>query len=295
MLSAELIAQIRRIELKAKHLVSDVMSGQYASAFKGRGMEFDEVREYQYGDDIRFIDWNVTARMGSPYVKVFREERELSILLMLDVSGSQHFATGLQTKLAFAAQIAAVFAFLAQKNNDRVGLVLFSDHIESYVPPSKGRSHIWHIIRQVLTHESKGARTDLRVPLEFLQRTLKRRSLCFLVSDFWCDSDYGKLLIRAAKQHDLLAVLTSDPSEVLVKNMGLLHFEDAESGLSLAIDSGDKGLHKKLDAFYRQHLQGLSEQLKSFAIDHIALTTADDIATSLARLMRQHQSSGGMR
>jgi uncharacterized protein (DUF58 family) len=295
LLSAELIAQIRRIELKAKHLVSDVMSGQYASAFKGRGMEFDEVREYQFGDDIRFIDWNVTARMGSPYVKVFREERELSIVLMLDVSGSQHFATGVQTKLAFAAQIAAVLAFLAQKNNDRVGLVLFSDHIEAYIPPSKGRSHIWHIIRQVLTHKSKGARTDLRVPLEFLQRTLKRKALCFLVSDFWCESAYDSVLKRVSRHHELLAVLTSDPSEVLVKNMGMLQFEDAESGLSLAMDSSDKGLHKKLDALYRQHRQGLSEQLKSLAIDHVALTTADDIATGLARLMRQHQSSGGMR
>lgn len=295
LLSAELMAQIKRIELKAKHLVSDVMSGQYASAFKGRGMEFDEVREYQFGDDVRFIDWNVTARMGSPYVKVFREERELSIILMLDVSGSQHFATGEQTKLAFAAQIAAVIAFLTQKNNDRVGLVLFSDHIESYIPPSKGRSHIWHIIRQVLTHKSKGAQTNISVPLEFLLRTLKRRSLCFLVSDFWCDSAYDSLLKKVSRYHELLAVMTSDPSEVIVKNLGMMQFEDAESQRSLGFDSSNTRLQSELDAFYKRYRQNLSEQFKSLAIDHIQLKTSDDIATGLAKLMRMHQSSGGKR
>ena len=186
MLSPEIIKQIRHIQFKAGHLVTDALAGEYSSAFKGLGMEFDKVREYTEGDDVRTIDWNVTARMNQPFVKVYREEREMTLMLMVDVSASLNFGTTRKFKNEIAAELAAILAFLATKNNDKVGLIVFSDHVEQFMPPQKGRAHIWRIIRAVLTHKSHGRTTDIKCAFDFLAKVSPRKSMCFLLSDFYC-------------------------------------------------------------------------------------------------------------
>jgi uncharacterized protein (DUF58 family) len=267
------------------------MSGEYASAFRGQGMEFDEVREYFPGDDVRAIDWNVTARMGTPYVKVFREERELTMLIMVDVSGSQLFGTARRNKLELAAELAAVLAFLAIQNQDRVGLILFSDHIEHYIPPKKGRAHVWNLVRSVLMHDAKGHQTDMAQAFRYVLDTTKRRTLCFVLSDFW-DSGFARSLGQLARRHEVIALLTSDPREHEMIDVGTVSFEDLESGQVLTLDTSRKHMRDLLKARYQRHERQLMELFRRSGIDVASVTTRDAIAKKLVGLLRQRERRG---
>ena len=226
----ELIERVRRIEIKARGLSSNLFAGQYHSAFKGRGMAFSEVREYQYGDDVRDIDWNVTARFNRPYVKVFEEERELTVMLIVDVSQSLDFGTIKQTKRDMLTEIAATLAFAAIQNNDKIGVIFFSDKIEKFIPPQKGRKHILYIIRELLDFEPQSNKTNLKVPLEFLTNALKKRCTAFLLSDFIAPYDYKDALTIANRKHDIAAIQVYDRRLVELPSIGLMKVRDAESG-----------------------------------------------------------------
>jgi uncharacterized protein (DUF58 family) len=239
MLTKEIIKQVRQIEIKTRGLVNEVFSGEYHSVFKGRGMEFSEVREYQIGDDIRNIDWNVTARFGHPFIKIFEEERELTIMLLVDLSGSLVFGSVEKTKQQIAAELSAILAFSAMKNNDKVGLILFTDQIEKFVPPKKGKSHVLRIIREVLSFEPEGNKTDIKGALEYFNHTIKKRSIVFLMSDF-IDSGYDKILRIVGKKHDLIGITLKDPREKNIPSSGLIKFKDAETGEIRYLDTSSK-------------------------------------------------------
>ena len=285
MLTKELLKQVRQIEIRTRGLVDQVLSGEYHSVFKGRGMEFSEVREYQFGDDIRNIDWNVTARFGHPFVKIFEEERELTIILMVDLSGSLIFGSIDKTKQQIAAEISAVLAFSAMKNNDKVGLILFTDKIEKFVPPRKGRKHVLRIIREVLSFEPEGKSTNLKIALEYLNNAIKKRSIVFLLSDFM-DSGYEKILKVVGKRHDLIGVVLNDIRENEIPKMGLVKFTDAESGKEKWIDTGDKKtrfLFKKLMATNRESRRSL---FLSSRLDSIEIQTGQDFIKPLVKFFR---------
>ncbi|NUM76498.1 DUF58 domain-containing protein [candidate division KSB1 bacterium] len=238
MIPKEILKKVRRLEIRTRALVNDVFSGEYHSVFKGRGMEFAEVREYTYGDDIRNIDWNVTARAGHPYVKVFDEERELTVMLLVDVSSSGNFGTHEQMKGDIAAEICALLAFSAIKNNDKVGLIIFTDRIEKFVPPKKGRSHVLRVLREILYHKPEGAGTNIAAALEYLNRVIRRKAVVFLVSDFLSEG-YEKALRVASKRHDLVAIPVTDPREMDIPNVGFVELEDAETGEIHLLDTSN--------------------------------------------------------
>ncbi len=237
--TADLLRKVRKIEIKTKGLSNHLFSGEYHAVFKGRGMSFSEVREYQYGDDVRSIDWNVTARTGTPHIKVFEEERELTMMLVVDASGSSYFGTREQFKNELIAEIAAVLAFSATTNNDKVGVLFFSDRIEKFVPPQKGRKQVLRIIRELLDLEPTGKGTDLAGALEFMNRVLKKHSICFLLSDFRA-TGYERALQQAARKHDLIGIRLSDPAEETLPPAGLALLTDSESGLTAWVDLGDQ-------------------------------------------------------
>ena len=241
MLTKEILKQVRQIEIKTKGLVNQVFSGEYHSVFKGRGMEFSEVREYNVGDDIRNIDWNVTARFGHPYIKIFEEERELTVMLLVDLSGSLLFGSLEKTKQQIAAELSAILAFSAMKNNDKVGLILFSDRIERFVPPRKGRTHVLRIIREVLSFEPEGKETNIKAALEYMNNAIKKRSIVFLISDFM-DTGYEKILRIVGRKHDFIGIVLSDERELNLPDVGLIKLQDAESGEERYIDTGNKQL-----------------------------------------------------
>jgi uncharacterized protein (DUF58 family) len=234
----ELLKKVRQIEIKTRGMVNQVFSGEYHSVFKGRGMEFSEVREYQFGDDIRTIDWNVSARFNHPFVKVFEEERELTVMLVVDFSRSGNFGTALQPKNEIAAEICAVLAFSAIKNNDKVGLIMFTDRIEKFVPPKKGRAHILRIVRELLSLQPAGSRTNIRQALEYFNHVNKKRCIAFVISDF-IDEGYDQILRILSKKHDVIAVEITDPREEEIPDIGLVKLRDAEGGEPRWIDTGD--------------------------------------------------------
>ncbi|MHB1686863.1 MAG: DUF58 domain-containing protein [Ignavibacteriaceae bacterium] len=238
MFTKEILKQVRQIEIRTKGLVNQVFSGEYHSVFKGRGMEFSEVREYQFGDDIRNIDWNVTARFGHPFIKVFEEERELTVILMVDLSGSLNFGSSDKTKQEVAAELSAILAFSALKNNDKVGLILFTDKIEKFVPPRKGNKHVLRIIREVLSFEPEGKTTSLKGALEYMNNAIKKRSIVFLLSDFM-DSGFEKILRVVAKRHDLIGVVLNDKREEEIPKVGVIKFTDAETGNERWLDTNN--------------------------------------------------------
>lgn len=261
MLTKELLKQVRQIEIKTRGVVNDVFSGEYHSVFKGRGMEFSEVREYQPGDDVRSIDWNVTARFGHPFIKIFEEERELTVMLLVDLSGSLLFGTVEKTKQQIAAELSAILAFSAMKNNDKVGLILFTDQIEKFVPPRKGRSHVLRIIREVLSFEPHGNKTDLKGALEYFNHTIKKKSIAFLISDF-IDEGYEKIIRIVGKKHDLIGLVLRDPREKEIPKAGLIKFRDAETNEIRYIDTSDKNVR---NWFYKKQKED-DEKLRSLFI-----------------------------
>lgn len=272
MIPRQIIQKIRQIEIRTKHLVNDVFSGEYHSVFKGRGMEFAEVREYEPGDEIRSIDWNVTARLGRPYIKRFIEERELTVILMADASASKSFGTVNQMKGEIAAEICALLAFAAIQNNDRVGLLMFTDQIEKFIPPKKGRTHILRVIREVLYTRPEHTGTDLAQALEYLNRLLTRRCIVFIISDF-LDSDYVKPLRVASKRHDVVAVTVTDPRELDLPGVGLIELEDAESGEEVLVDTGDAEWRRQYAEYNEAIRKDRDQQFRVTGVDAIHVRT----------------------
>lgn len=272
MLTKELLKQVRQIEIRTRGIVNEVFSGEYHSVFKGRGMEFSEVREYQVGDDIRNIDWNVTARFGHPYIKIFEEERELTVMLLIDMSGSLLFGSAEKTKQRIAAELSAILAFSALKNNDKVGLILFTDQIEKFVPPRKGRSHVLRIIREVLSFEPQGNKTNLKGALEYFNHTIKKKSIAFLISDFM-DDGYEKIIRIVGRKHDLIGVVLEDPREKDLPKAGLIKFRDAETGEVRVIDTSSKIVRDEFYTFRKFNEEKRRQLFITSRIDKINVDT----------------------
>ncbi len=289
-LSPELLARIKAIQIRTQRLVTDALAGEYHSAFKGRGMEFEQVREYAPGDDIRHIDWNVTARMSSPFVKEHREERELTVMLIVDVSSSGAFGTSGKQKREVVAELAAVLAYLAIQNNDRVGMIIFSDRIERFIPPKKGRAHVWRVIREVLSFRPTGRGTDLDGALEYLGRVVRRRSVGFVISDF-LDSGFGDRLRVAARRHDLTAIRVLDRREVSMPRMGLIELEDAETGETLVIDTANRRVSESLVRLARQDMERRAEQFRQAGVGEIQVWADRPWIEPLVRYMRAREQS----
>ncbi|RPI63514.1 MAG: DUF58 domain-containing protein [Ignavibacteriales bacterium] len=288
MLSKELLKQVRQIEIRTKGLVNQVFSGEYHSVFKGRGMEFSEVREYQYGDDIRNIDWNVTARFGHPYIKIFEEERELTVMLMVDLSGSLMFGSVSKTKQRIAAELSAILAFSALKNNDKVGLILFTDKIEKFVPPRKGKKHVLRIIREVLSFEPEGKSTNIRGALEYMNNAIKKKSIAFLISDFM-DEGYEKILRIVGRKHDLIGIVLDDRREKEIPNIGLVKLADAETGAERWIDTSSRRVRERM-IFDRKEKEKLRNSIfvKS-RLDKIEVTTGSNYIQPLVQFFRRRE------
>src|SRR5262252_653683 len=272
MLPREVIRQIRRLPLRARRAVEDLLGGEYRSVFKGSGIAFEEVREYQPGDDIRAIDWNVTARIGHPFIKRFIEERELTVMLLVDCSGSNQFGTRLQQKREVAAELAAVLAFSAISNNDKVGLIAFTDRVERFVPPRKGTRHVLRLIRDVLFYQPQHRGTALQQALDYLNRVLHRRTIVFLLSDF-LDRDYERTLKRSGRRHDLIAVRIADPREEELPSVGLLEVEDAETGAHLLLDTRSRQVREAFARTAAERRAALAQLTRSARIDLVEVLT----------------------
>ena len=287
MLTGDLIARIRRIEITTRKLVSDSFAGEYQSVFKGRGMEFDEVRQYHPGDDVRSIDWNVTARTGEPYVKSYIEERELTVMLAVDVSGSGDFGTRNRFKRELAGELAAVMSFAATTNNDKVGLLLFTDRVELLVPPRKGRSHVLRMVRDLLVFQPVGSDTDIRLALDMVHQMLKRRSIVFLVSDFLADPEsYRQAMLVTNRRHDVVAFDLSDPLEYEMADVGLLALEDAESGHLRWVDTGSKEWKREFTDRVARLEEGKREVFTAAGVDRISVTTERDYVAEVGAFFK---------
>ena len=283
MIDEEIIKKVRKIEIKARGLSQQMFSGEYHSAFKGRGMAFSEVREYQYGDDVRSIDWNVTARLAHPYVKIFEEERELTVMLLVDVSGSGRFGTHSQFKEELAAEVAATLAFSAIAKNDKVGVLLFSDRIEKFIPPKKGRSHILRIIRELITFRPQSNGTDISQALGYFSNVIKRRCTAFLLSDFY-DSGYSEALKLVAGKHDLVALRLVDRREERMEDLGMVKFYDPESTQTLWVDTGSAAVRRAVDARAEAHSRNVEETMRRYGIDMATMHTGEDFVKPLRAL-----------
>ncbi len=288
MIPREIIQNVRRIQITTNRMVTDVFAGQYQSVFKGRGMEFDEVREYLPGDEIRSIDWNVTARMGHPFVKKFVEERELTVLLLLDLSASCFFGTARMLKRSLAAQLCAVLAFSAIRNNDRVGLLAFSDRIEKFVPPRKGPQHVLRVIREALYLSPAGRGTDLNLALEYVNRVARRRTVTFIVSDFYAPG-FGKMLRVTNKRHDIVAVTVTDPAELQLPQSGLVQLEDPETGERFWTDTGDEALRQEYAREAHERQRQRQRLFAAAGVDTIAVRTDEPYARSLVRFFKKRE------
>ncbi|MFH1686776.1 MAG: DUF58 domain-containing protein [bacterium] len=272
MIPKEILKKIRRIEIHTKRLVNDLFSGEYHSTFKGQGMEFEEVRQYEPGDDIRLIDWNVTARTGSPHIKKFKEERELSVVLLVDASSSGRFGTHERFKSETAAELGALLAFSAIKNNDKVGMIIFTDRIEKFIPPQKGRGHVLRLIREVLYFQPQGTGTDIGGALEYFSKVIKRKSVVFLISDFMSEG-YLKPLQIANNKHDLIAMKITDPREAGFESVGLLELEDAETGEVFMIDTSSASFRREFAARAEEDMAGLYKEFRKINLDFINIRT----------------------
>ena len=280
----ELLRRLRRIEIKSSRLSEDIFSGAYRSAFKGRGMSFSEVREYQQGDDVRDIDWNVTARYARPYVKVYEEERELTMILLVDISRSEHFGTVGMTKRQRVAEIAGTLAFSTIKNNDNVGVIFYSDRVEKYIPPSKGHKHVLTILSEILSIEPEGSGTDISVALRFAHNVQRKSCTLFLLSDFIDGSDYAKTLAVVRNKHDLLAMQVYDPHEAELPMVGLLRVRDSETGEVRMIDSSSKSVRKQYHDYWQELSVKLRETFSKYNIGYASVSTSEDYVPRLQRL-----------
>ena len=280
----ELIERVRRIEIKARGLSSNLFAGQYHSAFKGRGMAFSEVREYQYGDDVRDIDWNVTARMSKPYIKVFEEEREMTVMLLVDVSASLDFGTIKQMKKEMETEIAATLAFSAIQNNDKIGVIFFSDRVEKFIPPKKGKKHILYIIRELLDFKPESRRTDVRMAIEYLTNVLKKRCTAFILSDFIDGKDFSNVLTIANRKHDVVAIQVYDRRVAELPNVGLMKVRDAETGHEQYIDTSSKALRRAHNEWWMERQKQLNDAFTKSRVDSVSIRTDEDYVKSLLNL-----------
>ena len=284
----DIIRNVRQIEIRTRGLVNQLFSGEYHSVFKGRGMEFSEVREYEFGDDVRAIDWNVSARFNKPFVKVFEEERELTVMLLVDMSGSQEYGTATRFKRDIAAELCAVLAFSAIKNNDKVGLIIFTDTIEKFIPPKKGRTHILRIIREFLAFKPEGRGTDVRQALEYCSRVVKKRSIVFLVSDFLAD-DFEKPLRILGRKHDLIAVQLHDPKEAELPDAGLVALYDAESGVERLVDTSLPSLREQYKRHWAERVAGRLRLFARANVDAISIDIHGSYIQPLTAFFRMRE------
>lgn len=282
--TSELLKKVRKIEIKTRGLSQNIFAGQYHSAFKGRGMAFAEVREYQFGDDVRDIDWNVTARFQHPYVKVFEEERELTVMLLIDVSGSLNFGTARQLKSDMATEIAATLAFSAIQNNDKIGVIFFSDRIEKYIPPQKGRKHILYIIREMLDFHPQSQKTDVGMALEYLTRVMKRRCTAFVLSDFYTRADFSTVLQIANRKHDVAAIQVYDKRAKELPDVGLIKVRDAETGHDIYIDTSSKKLRQAHTRYWMECEETLRQTFAKSNVDWVSVATDEDYVKQMMLL-----------
>lgn len=284
--TSEILKKVRKIEIKTRGLSSNIFAGQYHSAFKGRGMAFSEVREYQFGDDVRDIDWNVTARFHRPYVKVFEEERELTVMLLVDVSGSLDFGTRQQTKRDMVTEIAATIAFSAIQNNDKIGVIFFTDRIEKYIPPKKGRKHISYIIRELIDFKPQSLKTDVGCVVEFLTSVTKRRCTAFILSDFYTRADFTQPLTICNRKHDMVAIQVYDERARTLPDVGLMKVRDAETGHDMYIDTSSRRLRAAHKQYWNNRQQQLAETFNKSNVDNVSIATDEDYVKALMKLFR---------
>ena len=285
--TSELLKRVRKIEIKTRGLSKNIFAGEYHSAFKGRGMTFSEVREYQYGDDIRNIDWNVTARHNRPYVKIFEEERELTVMLMIDVSASRNFGTISKLKKNQITEIAAVLAFSAIQNNDKIGVIFFSDKIEKFIPPKKGRTHILHIIRELIDFYPEDKQTDIEQALEYMTNSIKKRCTCFVISDFIDEHDFAHALAIANRKHDVVALSVYDPRENQLPPVGMMYLRDAETGEQMWVDTSDKKLREAYEKYAFVREKELDAIFKRSGVDVANIRSDEDYVRALITLFKK--------
>ena len=276
----DILKKVRKIEIKTRRLSDHIFSGEYHTSFKGRGMTFSEVRQYQYGDDVRAIDWNVTARYNEPYVKVFEEERELTMMLMVDISGSESFGSKNQFKSDIVTEIAATLAFSSTQNNDKVGLILFSDEIELFIPPKKGKSHVLRIIRELIEFKPKSKKTDLAQALKFLSSVMKKKAIVFLISDFMI-KDYEQTLKIASKKHDLTGIRVFDKREESIPNLGMVNMLDAETGASFLVDTSSKSVRINYEKYYKENVKYFTEIFSKCGAGTVSTRVDESYVTKL--------------
>ena len=286
----DIFKKVKKIEIKTRGLSNHIFSGQYHSAFKGRGMTFSEVREYEYGDDIRNIDWNVTARFNRPFVKIFEEEREMTVMLLIDVSGSNDFGSRQQSKRDLTAELAAVLAFSAIQNNDKVGVIFFSSKIEKFIPPKKGSTHILRIIREIVDFKPEESGTDIAEGLRFLTSAIKRRTTAFLISDFMTGSDFERELRIAANKHDLVALRITDRREMEIPKVGLVKFRDAETGLERWVDTSSRAWHNAYQKMIKDESLNLNRLFTKQGIDNTLIYTDEDYVKPMMQLFKKREA-----
>ena len=285
--ASEIIKKVRKIEIKTRGLSQNIFAGQYHSAFKGRGMAFSEVREYQYGDDVRDIDWNVTARFHRPYVKIYEEERELTVMLLVDLSGSLDFGSVQQTKRDLVTEIASTLAFSAIQNNDKIGVILFTDRIEKYIPPKKGRKHILYIIHELLNFKPAGIRTDIGMAVSYLTQVMKRRCTAFLLSDFYSRSDFSKPIQIANSKHDVVAIQVYDPRAKSLPDIGLMKVRDAETGHEMIIDTSSAKLRQAHARYWIEREDLLNRTFAKSKVDWTSVATNENFTKALLLLFKK--------
>lgn len=285
--TSDLIKKVRKIEIKTRGLSHNIFAGEYHSAFKGRGMSFSEVREYQYGDDVRDIDWNVTARFNKPFIKVFEEERELTVMLLVDLSESLDFGTVKQTKRDMLTEIAATIAFAAIQNNDKIGVIFFTDKVEKFIPPQKGRKHILYIIRELLNFEPESSRTDISVPLQYLTNALKKRCTAFVISDFIDNNDFRNAMTIANRKHDVVAIQVYDRRLAELPRVGLIKVRDSESGEEMFVDTSSSKVQAAQREWWREQKAKLEDTLNRSRVDSVSISTDGDYVKALMTLFAQ--------
>ena len=285
MKTSDILKKVRKIEIKTKGLSNHIFAGEYHTAFKGKGMAFSEVREYQPGDDVRSIDWNVTARYNNAFVKVFEEEREMTVILLIDVSGSSDFGTQTQLKREVATEISAILAFSTINNNDKIGIIFFSDKVEKFIPPKKGKSHILRIIRELIVFKAESKKTDIKVALRYFNNVIKKRAVCFILSDFM-DNDVSESLNIVKKKHDLIALRIHDEREQSIPNIGLIEFTDAESGENIMLDTGDRVKCREFKENYKEFVSTVKKNLQRSGVDQVDIETGKDYVLPLINFFK---------